>query len=67
MLINKRVLRLIINFLLIIRNQQLKKDACRDCRVPGERSVFFVLTRSHRRLCRVLLTILKAIILVGAA
>jgi hypothetical protein len=64
--INKRVLRLIIDFLSIIRNQQLEKDACRDYRVPGDRSVF-VLTRSRKRLYRVLPMILKAAIPVRAA
>src|SRR4030088_459566 len=48
--IKERVLRSIIDFSSIIRNRQLEKDACRDCRVPGDRSVFFVLTGSRKRL-----------------
>src|ERR1700722_15202639 len=51
----------------MIRNRQLEKDACRDCRVLGDRSVFFILTGSRKRLCRVLPMILKAAIPVGAA
>jgi len=51
----------------MIRNRQLEKDACRDCRVPGDRSVFFILTGSRKRLCRVLPMILRAAIPVGAA
>jgi hypothetical protein len=65
--INKRVLRSIIDFLLIIRNRQLVKDTCKTYRITGDRSDFFVLTGSRKRLYRVLLMILKAVILIRAA
>ena len=65
--INKSILRLIIDFLLIIRNLVSQNQAYKDYKVTFNRSVFFFLTRSYRRLYRVLPIILKAIIPIGVA
>jgi hypothetical protein len=67
LLINKRVFRLIINFLLIIKNRQFKKSSCKACKDANNKLDFEFFTSSLNRLCRVLLVILKATMPVGAA
>jgi len=65
--IRESVLILIIDFLSIIRNRQSWNRAYKDYNVAIDRSDFFPLTGSCKRLYKVLPTILKAIIPIGAA
>jgi hypothetical protein len=66
LLIKESVLISIIDFLSIIRNLQSWKRACNDCNVATDRSDFFFLTGSCKRLCKVFPTILNAAIPVEA-
>jgi hypothetical protein len=65
--INERVFRSIIDFLLIIKNQQFEKSSCKACKDANNKLDFEFFTSSLNRLCRVLLVILKAAMPVGAA
>jgi hypothetical protein len=65
--IKERVLILIIDFSSMIRNLHSRKRAYKDCSVATDRSNFFPLTGRRKRLYKVIPTILKAAIPVGAA
>ena len=67
LLINKRVFRLIIDFLLIIKNQQFEKSSYKAYKDANDKSDFEFFTSSLNKLCKVLLVILKAMMPVGAA
>ena len=67
LLINKRVFRLIIDFLLIIKNQQFEKSSCKACKNANNKLDFEFFTSSLNKLYKVLLVILKAAMLVEAA
>ena len=58
---------LIIDFLLIIKNQQFEKSSYKACKDANNKLDFEFFTSSLNRLCKVLLVILKATILVRAA
>ena len=65
LLINNSILRSIIDFLLIIKNLVSQNQAYKDYKVIFNRSNFFFLTKSYKRLYRVLPIILKATIPIG--
>jgi hypothetical protein len=67
LLINKRVFRLIIDFLLIIKNQQFEKSSYKAYKDANNKSDFGFFTSSFNKLYRVLLVILKATMPIGAA
>jgi hypothetical protein len=67
LLIKEKVLISIIDFSSIIRNLQSQKRDYKACNVATDKSDFFPLTGSHKRLCKVFPTILNTAIPVGAA